>query len=168
VHVANAIRVERNDLPPAGEPFERTRGQWEAGADTDPGLLNEARVLSLEASLRRTQRRVPEAVALLDRALAMDRWDETPLLLLGKAGALVELGDYEQSISVLQGAVGQIDAEREPRQRLDRTQPAAAQSPSLLGHGSRARSYGREITPMAGQPRPRSKPSAAPTIHLEK
>jgi transcriptional regulator with XRE-family HTH domain/tetratricopeptide (TPR) repeat protein len=117
VHKANALRVDGNDLPAAGETFERARAQWKAGAEEDPGLLNEARVLSLEASLRRAQRRVPEALALLDRALAIDRWGETPSLLLGKARALFELGEYEASINVLQATVGHIDAEREPRQR---------------------------------------------------
>jgi tetratricopeptide (TPR) repeat protein len=117
VHVANAIRVDGNDLPAAAEAFERARGRWETGAEGDPGLLNAARVMSLEASLRRAQRRVPEALALLDQALAIDRWGETPSLLLGKARALFELGDYEASIGVLQATVGQIDAEREPRQR---------------------------------------------------
>lgn len=117
VHLANAMRVDGNDLPAAGEAFERARARWEAGAGEDSSLLNEARVMSLEASLRRAQRRVPEALALLDRALAIDRWGETPSLLLGKARALFELGDYEASISVLQATVGYIDAEREPRQR---------------------------------------------------
>jgi transcriptional regulator with XRE-family HTH domain len=116
-HLANAMRVDGNDLPAAGEAFERAHVQWEAEAEEDPGLLNEARVLSLVASLRRAQRRMPEALALLDRALAIDRWGETPSLLLGKARALFELGDYGASINVLQTTVGLIDGEREPRQR---------------------------------------------------
>jgi transcriptional regulator with XRE-family HTH domain len=117
VHLANSMRVDGNDLPAAGETFDTARGLWEAGAEDDPGLLNEARVMSLEASLRRAQRRVPEALILLDRALAIDRWGETPSLLLGKARALFELGDYKASIDVLQGTAGQIDGEREPRKR---------------------------------------------------
>jgi transcriptional regulator with XRE-family HTH domain/tetratricopeptide (TPR) repeat protein len=117
VHVANAMRVDGNDLPAAGETFERARAQWEAGAEADPGLLNAARVMSLEASLRRAQRRVPEALAVLNQALGIDQWGETPSLLLGKARALFQLGDYEASISVLQSTVGHIDAEREPRLR---------------------------------------------------
>jgi transcriptional regulator with XRE-family HTH domain/tetratricopeptide (TPR) repeat protein len=116
-HLANALRVDGKDLPAAGDALERARGRWDAGAADDPGLLNAARVMSLEASMRRAQRRVPEALALLDKALAIDRWGETPSLLLGKAGALVEIGDYEASIAVLKATVGQIDAEREPRQR---------------------------------------------------
>ncbi len=117
VHVANAMRVDGNDLPAAGETFESARSQWEAGAEADPGLLNEARLLGMEAAMRRAQRRVPEAVAILNRALGIDRWGETPSLLLSKARALMELGDYEGSIGVLQGTIGQIDAEREPRKR---------------------------------------------------
>jgi transcriptional regulator with XRE-family HTH domain len=116
-HLANFLRVNGNDLPAAAEALERARERWNAGAADDPGLLNAARVMSLEASLRRAQRRVPEALALLDQALAIDRWGETPSLLLGKAGALVEIGDYEASLSVLQSSVGQIDADGEPRKR---------------------------------------------------
>jgi transcriptional regulator with XRE-family HTH domain len=116
-HLANALRVDGKDLPASGEAFERARGWWEAGAADDPGLLNAARVMSLEASLRRAQRRLPEALAVLDQALAIDLWGETPALLLGKARALYDWGQYEASIGVLQETVGQIDAKREPRQR---------------------------------------------------
>jgi transcriptional regulator with XRE-family HTH domain/tetratricopeptide (TPR) repeat protein len=116
-HLANSLRVDGNDLPAAAAALERARGRWEAGATDDPGLLNAARVMSLEASLLRAQRRLPEALALLDQALAIDRWGETPSLLLGKARVLFERGDYEPSIGVLSEAVPQIDAEREPRQR---------------------------------------------------
>jgi hypothetical protein len=48
-------------------------------------------VLHFEASLRREQRRVHEALALLDQALAIDRWGETPshvAPLEGTAGTL--------------------------------------------------------------------------------
>lgn len=47
VHLANVTRVDGNDLPAAGEAFERTRALWEAGAEEDPGLLDEARVLGM-------------------------------------------------------------------------------------------------------------------------
>lgn len=115
-HLANTLRVNGNDLPAAADALEHARELWDAGAADDPGLLNAARVMSLEASLRRAQRRVPEALELLDQALAIDRWGETPSLLLGKARALFDREDYAASIGVLEGAVGQIDVEREPRQ----------------------------------------------------
>ncbi len=75
-----------------------------------PGTARRGAGIRHEAALRRAQRRLPEALALLDRALAIDPWGETPSLLLSKARALMELGDYQESISVLQATVGQIDA----------------------------------------------------------
>ncbi len=115
VHLANAERVAGRDLPAAGETLERALAAWDAGAGADSGLLNAARVCGLTASLRRAQRRLPEALAALDEALKIDRWGETPTLLLGKARALVELGDYEASIEQLRAAAASVEGEREPR-----------------------------------------------------
>ncbi|HVR08571.1 MAG TPA: hypothetical protein VMW75_11035, partial [Thermoanaerobaculia bacterium] len=97
--MANGRRVAGEDLPAADEELERSLALWRTGAAEDPGLLNAARVLGLEASLRRAQRRLPEALALIDQALAIDSWGETPALLLAKARALVELGEFEASIA---------------------------------------------------------------------
>jgi tetratricopeptide (TPR) repeat protein len=72
-------------------------------------------VLHLEASLRRNQRRLREALALLDQALELDRWGETPTLLMGKAKALEELGQHEAAIALLRQVESQLDREREPR-----------------------------------------------------
>jgi transcriptional regulator with XRE-family HTH domain/tetratricopeptide (TPR) repeat protein len=113
-HVVNALRVPGNLLA-AEEALARAAELWQAGAADDPGFLNEARVLHLEASLRRARRQLPQALALLDRALAADHWGETPALLLGKAKALEELGDFAGSMALLRQAAPQIDGEREPR-----------------------------------------------------
>lgn len=113
-HLANAVRVGGR-LNDADQAFSRAAELWCAGADDDPGLLNEARVLHLEASLRRNQRRLREALALLDQALDLDRWGETPTLLMGKAKALEELGQHEAAIALLRQVESQIDREREPR-----------------------------------------------------
>jgi transcriptional regulator with XRE-family HTH domain len=67
-HLGNARRV-RGDLPGAEAAFVRSAGLWEAGTPGDPGLLEEAQVLSLEASLRISQGRLHEAEGLLDCAL---------------------------------------------------------------------------------------------------
>ncbi len=115
VHVGNALRVEGRDLPAAGATLDRALVAWEAGAGDDPGLLNAARVHGLTASMRRAQRRLPEALAALDEGLRIDRWGETPALLLAKARALVELGEFEASIEQLQQAVPWIEGEAEPR-----------------------------------------------------
>ena len=49
------------------------KGEDHAGATADPGLLEEGRVLDLEASLRRAQGRFAETLKLHDRALAVTR-----------------------------------------------------------------------------------------------
>jgi transcriptional regulator with XRE-family HTH domain/tetratricopeptide (TPR) repeat protein len=114
VHLANAQRVGGGDLPAAARTFADAEELWAAGADADPGLFNAARVLHLKASLRRAQRHVPEALALLDEALAADQWGERPSLLISKAKAVEELGDYEAAIGLLRQAAGLIDGERDP------------------------------------------------------
>jgi transcriptional regulator with XRE-family HTH domain len=113
-HLSNADRVG-GDLNQADRTLSRGKELWQAGAGDDPGLLNAARVLHLEASLRRDQRRVDEALALIEEALRIDRWDETPTLLMGKARALEELGEHEAAIALLLQAESQLDGERRPR-----------------------------------------------------
>jgi tetratricopeptide (TPR) repeat protein/transcriptional regulator with XRE-family HTH domain len=114
VHVASALRVG-GDLTAADRTFSPARELWQAGAAEDPGLLNAARVLHLDASLRRDQRRLREALALLDEALVIDGWGETPTLLMSKAKVLEELGQYDSAIALLIRAASQLDREREPR-----------------------------------------------------
>jgi len=114
VHLASAQRVGGGDLPAAARTFADAEELWAAGAAADPGLFNAARVLHLKASLRRAQRRVPEALALLDEALAADQWGERPSLLISKAKAVEELGEYEAAIDLLRQAAGLIDGERDP------------------------------------------------------
>lgn len=113
LHVANALRVS-GDLTQADRAFSSARELWLGGAIEDPGLLNAARVLHLEASLRRAQRRLREALALLDQALDADRWGETPTLLMSKAKALEELGQHEAAITLLLQLKSRLDSS-EPR-----------------------------------------------------
>jgi transcriptional regulator with XRE-family HTH domain/tetratricopeptide (TPR) repeat protein len=112
-HLANALRVA-SDLPAAERTFVHAMGLWEAGAASDPGLLNEARVLHLLASLRRAQRSLPETLALIDRALAVDRWHETPRLLISKAKALEQAGDYHEAVKLLRQVASQSGRNEEP------------------------------------------------------
>jgi tetratricopeptide (TPR) repeat protein len=115
-HLGNSDRVG-GDLGRADQTFSRAEELWIAGADDDPGLLNEARVLHLKASLRRDQRRLPEALALLERALEIDRWGETPRLLMSTAKALEELGQHDAAIALLRRADAQLAGRRVPRDR---------------------------------------------------
>src|SRR6202049_1840931 len=112
-HLANALRVG-GDLPAAEVEIARAETMWTVGAAADPGLLNEARVLQIKASLRRAQRRPDEALALLHRALAIDHWGETTSLLLGKSMALEALGEFERSVSCLRQVAVQLTYKRQP------------------------------------------------------
>jgi tetratricopeptide (TPR) repeat protein len=113
-HVANALRVG-GDLKQADLVMGQAAELWRAGAADDPGLLNAARVFHLEASLRREQRRIREALALLDQALELDRWGETPSLLMGKARALEELGQHGAAVDLLLRLELQLAAEGDSR-----------------------------------------------------
>jgi len=113
-HLANAWRV-RSDLPAAEKAFARAAELWQAGAPGDPGLLCEAQVLSLEASLRIDQCRLDEAAALLDRALAGDPAELRTNLLIQKARLLEWSGEYDAALATLQ----QLLADRlDTRQQL--------------------------------------------------
>ena len=118
-HLSNAHRV-RGQLPTSDETFGEALRLWEAGAPGDPeGLLDESRVLDLEASLRRAQRRLPEALDLLDRAFAADRTGtRAGRILIKRAKTLEELDRYEEAIETLQRALPLVDGEREPRVAL--------------------------------------------------
>lgn len=113
-HVGNARRV-KGDFPAADEAFGRFRKLWSAGAKGDPGLLNEARVLGLEASLRRYQARFVEARDLLDQALTVDKGGEAKYLLLNKARLLEDTDDFGGAAAALQDAIPIVEAEGETR-----------------------------------------------------
>jgi tetratricopeptide (TPR) repeat protein len=114
VHVSNAYRVS-NDVPFADTVFARAKRLWEDGAAGDPGLLNGAIVLGIEATLRDAQRRFPEALRRIDEALGIDPGDLKGRLLLAKAQILEALGDLKASTAVLRMAAPLIDRKREPR-----------------------------------------------------
>jgi transcriptional regulator with XRE-family HTH domain len=116
-HVVNALRVP-GKLLAAKQALVRALELWQTGAAEDPGLLNEARVLAMEASLWRDCGDIPRALALFDRALVADQWGETSSLLVAKSKALEELGDFAASNALLHQAAALIDGEREPRKLL--------------------------------------------------
>jgi tetratricopeptide (TPR) repeat protein len=72
-------------------------------------------VLALQASWRREQHRLSDALSLFDRALEIDRWGETSSLLMGKAKVLEKLGRFDEAVGMLRQAGSQVDAAREPR-----------------------------------------------------
>jgi transcriptional regulator with XRE-family HTH domain len=113
-HLGNARRVG-SDLRGAEAAFVRAGQLWQAGAAGDPGLLAEARLLDLEASLRRSQTRFAEALELLNRALAAEPEDLKQRLLLNQATVLEALGDFAGAIGALRQAAPFVEAEGDPR-----------------------------------------------------
>lgn len=113
-HMGNARRV-KGDLPSADEAFGRAQKLWSAGAWADSGVLNEARVLGLRASLVRAQRRLTEALELLDQALAVDRAGEARYLLLNQAKLFEEMDDFGRAVKTLRKLAPLIESEGETR-----------------------------------------------------
>jgi tetratricopeptide (TPR) repeat protein len=73
-----------------------------------------AEVIQLKSSLRRAQRRLPESMELVERALAVYRGHDDPQgvgeVLLKKARVLEEMDEVEGAIASLREAVGIVDA----------------------------------------------------------
>jgi len=114
--LGNARRV-KSDLRGAEQAFAQGRALWEAGAAADPGVLDASRALDLEASLRRDQRRFPEALELLDRALgASHNPARTAHILLKSAATCEQMGDCAGTVAALERAAPLVDGAREPRQ----------------------------------------------------
>jgi tetratricopeptide (TPR) repeat protein/DNA-binding XRE family transcriptional regulator len=100
-HVANVLRVS-GDLRLAEATLGEAKRLWQAGSDP-AGVLDPGRLLDLEASLRRAQRRLPEALALLDEAVAVGRSPERALLQ--KGSTLEVVGQYQGAVEALLQAV---------------------------------------------------------------
>ena len=114
-HVCNVLRV-LNDLPAADAELSKARKLWDAGAPGDPGLLNPAVVLGIEATLRKAQRRFPEALQRIEEALIADGGELLKgRLLLAKSQILQALGGVAESTATLEKAVPFVT---EPRSAL--------------------------------------------------
>jgi tetratricopeptide (TPR) repeat protein len=116
--LGNAHRVS-SDHREAEEAFGQVAARLEQGS---VGLLDVARVLDLEASLRRDQRRFAEAAGLLDRVIDIYR-ELGQRNLLGRAlkqKSMVcgEAGDVEAEMDLLQRALELLDPNEEPRSFL--------------------------------------------------
>ncbi|HXO19760.1 MAG TPA: helix-turn-helix domain-containing protein [Thermoanaerobaculia bacterium] len=112
--VGNARRVG-SDLKGAERAFLHCAKLWRPANPGDPDDLDDSRVLDLEASLRRAQRQLPRALALLDRALAICRGGAAVgRILVNKAKTLEELGEYEAALLALGKAEPFIDKKQEP------------------------------------------------------
>jgi transcriptional regulator with XRE-family HTH domain len=115
--VANARRVA-NDLAGADKAFARAWKLWKAGSVSDADPLPEWRMLDLEASLRRAERRFSEALELLDRAKEALR-GSNPLaaarILLVKEHVLDQMGETQRALETLAEAKPFVEASGDAR-----------------------------------------------------
>jgi transcriptional regulator with XRE-family HTH domain len=112
--VGNAQRVG-SDLLAAAASLATAWRLWRAGASAPDSRLAEWRLLDLEASLRRDQRRFAVALELLDRALAAAPPAARGRLLLNKSFTLEQAGEIAPALAALEAAAAQQAVGGEPR-----------------------------------------------------
>jgi tetratricopeptide (TPR) repeat protein len=114
-HVANARRVA-NDFAGAEAAFARAWELWEAGAMCCDGTLAGWRLLDLEASLLRAERRFPDALERLDQALATCAGSpmSTARILLNKEHVLHQMGDLPKALAALDEAAPWVERSEDP------------------------------------------------------
>jgi tetratricopeptide (TPR) repeat protein len=112
-HVANVLRVA-GKLKAAAALFEEAWRLWHAGDDSD-ALLDPGRLLDLEASLCRAQRRFEEALALLEQARSVSH--SQGRILIKKGFTLEVMGEYERALETLLEAKALPDVQADPRLR---------------------------------------------------
>jgi tetratricopeptide (TPR) repeat protein len=110
--LANAQRP--NSLPVAAATISQTWKLWREGEDPE-GLLSEARLFDLEASIRRGQRQFGQAIHLHEKALKAARPEEIGHFLLNLSATYDQKGDPEAALRTLLQAEGKVDGERHPR-----------------------------------------------------
>ena len=112
-HVANVLRAS-GKLRAADAAFERAKRLWHSGSDP-AAVLDPGRLLDLEASLRRGQRRFEETLKLLDEAAAISR--SPTRILINRGFTLEVMGEYERAIGVLKEAEDLVERQADPRLR---------------------------------------------------
>ncbi len=110
-HGANIQRV-LGELKPARVAFDEAKRLWLSGADP-LGLLDPGRMLDLEGSLLRAERRFDEALERLDEAIAVGRSPER--VLIKKGLTLEVMGDYVQAVETLVRAEPLVERAGDPR-----------------------------------------------------
>lgn len=92
--------------------MELAKQLWATGSDP-AGLLDPGRLLDLDASLCRDERRFEDALARLDEAAAVGR--NRGRILVKKGFTLEVMGDYECAIQTLLEAEPHLDRTTDPR-----------------------------------------------------
>jgi tetratricopeptide (TPR) repeat protein len=145
-YLGNAQRV-CCQLDRSEKSFAEAQRLWREGED-DAGLLSEAYLLDMEASLRRDQRHFHRAIELHDQAIEEAGPDELGLFLLNKSATLEEKQEPEEALQMLAMAARVVDGERFPRQRCVLLFNRAA-SLVRLGKAAEAESLVPEVRALA-------------------
>jgi tetratricopeptide (TPR) repeat protein len=109
--VANALRVG-TDFDAADAELARAWERFRAGDSSEPEILPEGRLHNLEASLRREQRRFPEALQCVERSFALcgGRPAAAAHILLKKEHIFDAMGDTRGALSALEEAAPFVEA----------------------------------------------------------
>jgi tetratricopeptide (TPR) repeat protein len=110
-HSANVLRV-KGELEAAEAALAEAKRLCHSGEDP-AGLLDPGRLLDLEGSLRRDQRRFDEALQILTSARKVSRCPGHTLINQGFT--LEVMGDYERAVEVLLEAEGVVEAQGDLR-----------------------------------------------------
>jgi tetratricopeptide (TPR) repeat protein len=110
-HWANVLRVQGR-LQEAEARLEEAKALWAAGSDPG-GVLDPGRLLDLEGSLRRDQRRYEEAFLLFDQAFTISRFPAR--ILINKGFTYAVTGDHDQAIATFCAARPGVDRKGDPR-----------------------------------------------------
>ena len=122
-HLGNARRVS-GDVRGADDAFSMSDPWWEAGDEAIGDALGYGPdILALKATLRRDQRRFPEALRLLDRSLAGYLHEDPEhrdrhlagLVLVKKASVFSHMAEPERAILAFREAEELVDSGRDPR-----------------------------------------------------
>jgi transcriptional regulator with XRE-family HTH domain/tetratricopeptide (TPR) repeat protein len=115
-HVGNARRVANGHME-ADSAFSTAWKLWRSGASLESIFLEEWRMLSMEASLRRGERRFGDALALLTRAAQAVGTDLTArgVILLNRAFVCEVMGDLEGALAALSEAAPYVETTGDPR-----------------------------------------------------
>lgn len=108
---ANVLRVA-GELRAADTAFSEAKRLWHAGTDRT-GLLDIGRLLDMEGSLRRGQRRFEAALHCLDEAVRLGR--SPARALINKGFTLEVMGQYDQAVETLLQAEPKVRSEDDPR-----------------------------------------------------
>jgi transcriptional regulator with XRE-family HTH domain len=114
IFVGNAQRVG-SDLNAADRSFAQAERLWLEGAGAKWVLLEEWRLPDRLASLRRDQRRWDEVIPLQNAALKVAPRSSCGRILLSKAFALEQMGQYRRALRALKEAQPFVEAGGDPR-----------------------------------------------------